>query len=88
MATITREQFTSIATEFVEQLAPRLPHLTTDEIWWRIGRTVAVIVDFFGGYPEQGLSPDETEEMIHRLVNYLTAAMEAPSPKGAEPTEK
>ena len=87
MATITREQFAAIAARFVEHLVPRLPHLTTDEIWWRIHRTVAVIIDIFSGYPEQGLSPDETEEMIHRLVNYLTTAMEAPSPKGARSTE-
>ena len=87
MATITREQFAAIAADFVKRLIPRLPHLSADEVWWRIQRTVAVIVDFFSGYPEKGLSPDETEETIRRLVIYLTAAMEAPSPKGAEPTE-
>lgn len=88
MATITQEQFASTAAQFVERLALRLPHLTDDEVWWRLGRTVAVIVDIFSGYPETGMRPDETEQMIRRLVTYLTAAMEAPNPEGGESADE
>lgn len=87
MATITQEQFSPIATEFVDQLAPLLPHLTIEEIWWRLRRVVAVIVDIFSGYPQEGMSQAQTEDEIHRLVNFLTAAIEAPDPRGAPSTD-
>lgn len=83
MATITQEQFSAIAAQFVNRLASRLEEVSTDELRWRLHRVVAVIVDIFSGYPEGGMSRAETEEMIDRLVNFITPAMEAPEPKGA-----
>lgn len=67
------------ANSFLPLFAAELPQLTADELQWRIGRLVAIIVDVFSTWPLNGMSAEEAESLLGRLVAFLTAGLGAPS---------
>lgn len=74
------EQQFAQAGDFYAHLAAALPHLAEDELAWRVRQVVAVIVNMFATWPEDGMSPRQAENLLSRLVVFLAGAMRAPAP--------
>lgn len=74
------DQFAVVRDVFFPALAAALPHLTPNEIAWRITRITAVIVHMFATWPDTGMSDEEAESIIHRYVTFLAPALAAPAP--------
>lgn len=77
------EQFGEAGRRFFPALLAALPHLSADEIGWRMGQTTALIVNAFSTWPEGGMSTDEAEATLRRLVAFATPALSAPETQGA-----
>ncbi len=73
-------QFADIGWSFRRALATALPDVGEEELGWRLRQVVAVVVNLFATYPDQGLSSVQAEALIARLVGFLTPAMAAPAP--------
>ena len=82
---MAREQYAQ-GEEFFPLLAAALPDLSADEIAWRISRVVAVIVHLFATWPEEGLSVEDAEVLVNRLVAFLAGGLRAPLPATADQT--
>ena len=76
---MAQQQFAQ-AREFYAHLAAALPHLGGDELAWRVRQVVAVIVNMFATWPEEGMSGRRAEKLLNRLVTFLAGAMRAPAP--------
>lgn len=64
---------------YLRAFARALPHLPTQELWWRFQNT-AVVVTFHRAAAFAGGSPPATEEDSRAwIVAYVTAAMRAPA---------
>lgn len=83
VASIAIAQFRPSSEVFVDLLQGTMPGVPEAEIWWRLRQAVAVIVNTFAMYPEEGLSTEEMEHTIARLVAFLAPAMRSPGTKGA-----
>jgi AcrR family transcriptional regulator len=75
-------QFAPIGAAFQPVIAATLPHLAVHEIGWRLRQIVAVVLNLFTTYPDEGLSEADAEATIERLVTFLAPAMSAPMPAG------
>ena len=71
------EQFSEVTETFLPALAALLPHLDAEELGWRMARVVGVIVHLFATWPESGMTRDEAEETLGRLVRFLAAGLRA-----------
>lgn len=79
---MTREQFAGIQQRFLAVIGDALPYLSTDEIAWRMNRIAALIVNLFSTWPEEGMTEEQMDATVHRLVTFL-----APGLSAAEPTQ-
>lgn len=77
---MAREQYAQAATSFIPLIARNLPDLGDEEVSWRIGQMIALIVHVFATWPSDGISSDEAERMLRRLVTFLAAGLRAPAP--------
>lgn len=84
------EQF-SPASGLLPAFLKALPHLNPTELGWRISLVVAVIVQTFATWPEEGMDAKSAEALLGRLVTFLTAGLRAPvarsdpsSPRGGQ----
>lgn len=75
-------QFAPIGATFQPYIAAALPHLDGNEIGWRLRQIVAVVLNLFATYPDEGLNDAEVEATVTRLVTFLAPAMSAPMPVG------
>ncbi len=71
------------ADAFYPLLAAALPHLTPDELTWRMRQVVAVIVHQFATWPADGMDEAAAATVLARLVTFLAAALRAPQPADA-----
>ncbi|MEA2001225.1 MAG: TetR family transcriptional regulator [Actinomycetota bacterium] len=76
---MAQEQYAE-ASGFFPAMAVALPHLTPEEIEWRINKVVAVIVHLFATWPEDGMCEADAEVLLRRLVTFLSGGLRAPSP--------
>lgn len=76
------DQFGAIGDEFARLFAAALPHLDATEVSWRMGQVIAVILNLFSTYPDDGLTDEQAEATIARVVAFLVPAMAAPMPPG------
>lgn len=75
------DQFGETGGLFRSALAAALPHVEEKELNWRIRTLVAVIVDAFSGYPDDGLTVRQSEQEIRRVVSFFGAGMRSPNPQ-------
>lgn len=75
------EQFMAAESRFFPALARALPHLSLDDIRWRLQRVVAVIIHIFATWPDRPRSDVEADELVRDLVEFLTPALAAPRRK-------
>jgi len=76
---MAHEQYAA-ATDFYPHIGAALPHLNADEVAWRVRQTVAVIVNLFATWPEQGMSRSAAERLLTRMVTFLAGGLRAPAP--------
>jgi AcrR family transcriptional regulator len=76
------DQFSGIARALFPTLASTLPHLSEEEIAWRLRQVVAMVINLFATYPAEGLSDAEAEATVNRLVHFITPAMSSPPATG------
>ena len=79
---MTDAQFTEVGDRFGPLFAQALPELDADELTWRMQQMVAVIVMVFSTWPEAGMSGDEAELLIQRLIAFLCGGLGAESSRG------
>jgi AcrR family transcriptional regulator len=82
---MTSEQFAEAERRFFPAIAAALPHLSSDEIAWRMIRFSAVLVHTFATWPADGMDRATADLTVRRLVNFAVAALRAPAvPAGEE----
>ena len=74
---MTDAQFAEVGDRFLPVFAQALPALTAGELAWRMEQMVAVIVAVFATWPERGMSGDEAEELVRRLISFLSGGLKA-----------
>jgi hypothetical protein len=82
------EQFRETASRFLSAFQRALPHLTKQEIAWRVNFTIgAAAKAMFGGVPlkvladvaQENLEERDLRRILRRLVAYTAAGMKAPA---------
>lgn len=76
---MAREQYAA-ATLFYSHIGAALSHLDRDEVVWRVRQMVAVIVNLFATWPEEGMTRPEAARLLDRLVTFLAGGLRAPAP--------
>lgn len=76
---MTAEQFAVVDERFLPAIAAATPHLTPEEVGWRVTRFVPALVLTFATWPTDGMDPDTAELTVRRLVNFAVAALQAPA---------
>ncbi|MGI9595247.1 MAG: TetR/AcrR family transcriptional regulator [Acidimicrobiales bacterium] len=72
------QQFAAAGDRFLKAIGDVLPHLSPDDVLWRLNRIVAIIRHTFATWPPEGIGPDRAEWTIRQLVNFCAAALSAP----------
>ena len=85
MQTMARDQFGPTGARFIAELDTALPHLTTDEVAWRVEQIVAVIVRLFARWPDRGMSTEESQQLLDRHVAFLGPGLRAPPAPSSSP---
>lgn len=76
---MTAEQFDEVERRFFPAIAAALPHLSPDELSWRMTRVAAVLVHTFATWPAEGMQRSAADLTVRRLVNFAVPALQAPA---------
>lgn len=79
---MTREQFADAQQRFVPAILAALPHLSAEEVGWRMTRIAAVLVHTFATWPSGGMDRAAADLTVRRLVGFTAAALRAPAVPG------
>ncbi len=77
-------QFAEVGRRFGALFGQALPGVSSDDLGWRIDQMVAVVVHTFATWPEAGMSDEEAERVVGRLVAFLSGGIEADPMKGGD----
>jgi AcrR family transcriptional regulator len=72
---MTRAQFTDAQARFFPALTGALPHLSHEELGWRMTRVTAVLVHTFATWPSDGMDQHTADLTVRRLVAFAAAAL-------------
>jgi AcrR family transcriptional regulator len=76
---MTAEQFAEAEQRFFPVIAAALPHLSPEELGWRMRRFAAVLVHTFATWPSDGMDDATADLTVRRLVNFAVPALRAPA---------
>lgn len=74
------EQFSEAAARFLPVIASCLPGLVGEELGWRMSQIATLVVLLFTTWPDGGMTDDEADLALARIVGFSTAALRAPIP--------
>lgn len=89
MTQVMGQQFAGIQDRFLVAFQNALPHLSPDEIGWRLHCVVGIVLYLFAGVEVPGIGPmvgPNLEQNLARLLNVTTPMMSAPMPAGKNQT--
>ncbi len=75
---MARQQFGETGARFMTLFAAALPELSSDELAWRVDQIVAVIVNLFARWPDDGMDAQSASQLLDRLVAFLGPGLRAP----------
>ncbi len=81
MQELMHEQFSEAGRRFTSALQDALPHLSADEIGWRMRFVVGVVIYLFAGIESPNLPPlvalDDLEGTLKRVVAFVAPGLAA-----------
>ena len=77
------EQFGELGERFHDALCRAVPHVSSEEMWWRLMAVVAVITSMLASQegPVQLLDPDDVDLTLRRTIAFLAPGIVAPAPR-------
>jgi hypothetical protein len=81
------EQFGELGERFHAALCRAVPHVSSEEMWWRLMAVVAVITSMLASpeAPVQLLDPDDVDLTLQRSIAFLAPGIVAPAPRRKRP---
>jgi AcrR family transcriptional regulator len=78
---MAKEQFSAAGARFFPILGARLARLDGEELAWRMTQVTTLVVHLFATWPEHGMTDEEADIALARIVAFSTAALNAPPPE-------